>query len=164
MRFEPSNCPSCGQQATGLLETIPGIALLLFDEDEVAHYAGETDVCWDNQTTVRDRLGHVTLVCADGHQWPASLPNAIATVPEDSLRSFDLAIDGALLQAQRRRLMELMDALHRGKQMQLDLDDQNLLEGLINLTDEIADQAADHYGIDSLLSNTKLQSQEDNPE
>lgn len=94
----------------------------------------------------------------------ASLPDSITTVPGGSLRSFDLAIDGALLQAQRRRLMELMDALYRGKRMQPDLNDQNLLEGLINLTDEIADQAADRYGIDSLLSNTKLQSQEDNPE
>jgi hypothetical protein len=164
MRFDPSNCPSCGEQATGLLETIPGIAFLLFDENGDAQYAGETDVCWDNQTTVRDRLGHVMLVCPDEHQWPASLPDATTAVPEGSLCSFDLAIDGALLQAQRRRLMELMDALQRGKRMQLDLYDQNLLEGLINLTDEIADQAADRYGIDSLLSNTKLQSQEDNPE
>ena len=164
MRFEPSNCPACGQQANGVLETISGIALLLFDEDGTAQYAGETDVCWDSQTTVRDRYGRVTLVCPGGHQWPASLPDAIAAVPEGSVCSFDLAIDGALLRVQRERLLQLMDALHRGKHASLVPDDEDLLEGLINLTDEIADQAASRYGIDSLLANTTLQSQEDNPE
>lgn len=156
MRFEPPTCPACGEQAKGVLETIPGIALLLFDESGDAQYAGETDVRWDSQSAVRDRLGHVTLLCPDGHQWPALQPDAIATVPEGSLCSFDLAIDGALLQAQRRLLLELMDALHGGKQTQLDHNDQHLLEGLINLTDEVADQAASRYGIDSLLPNTTL--------
>ena len=71
MRFEPSNCPACGQQTSGVLETISGIALLLFDEDGTAQYAGETDVCWNSQTTERDRYDRVTLVCPGGHQWPA---------------------------------------------------------------------------------------------
>ena len=100
----------------------------------------------------------------DGHQWPASLHDAIATVPKESLCSFDLTIDGPLLRVQRERLLQLMDALHRGKPASLVPNDEDLLEGLINLTDEIADQAASRCGINSLLANTTLQSQEDNPE
>ena len=81
MRFEPSNCPECGQQAKGTLETIPGIARLLFDEDGNAEYLGGTDVCWDGQETVRDESGRATLVCPDGHDgikgtvWRAGSPD-----------------------------------------------------------------------------------------
>ena len=32
-----------------------------------------------------------------------------------------------------------------------DPDHENLLEGLINLTDEIADQAHDNYGVNCLI-------------
>jgi len=71
MRFETATCPSCGQLAKGLLETIPGIALLLFDECGGAQYAGGTDVCWDGQSTIRDENGRVTLLCPEGHWWSA---------------------------------------------------------------------------------------------
>lgn len=72
MRFEPSKCPECGQRAKGTLETIPGIALLEFDEDCDADYQGETKVWWDGQQTARSDDGRVRLVCPDGHEWPAS--------------------------------------------------------------------------------------------
>ncbi len=71
MRFNPSKCPQCGQLAKGTLETIPGLALLMFDEDGNAEYAGGTDVCWDGQQTIRDEQGRVRLMCPDGHEWPA---------------------------------------------------------------------------------------------
>ncbi|MHC4405167.1 MAG: hypothetical protein ACYTG0_36440 [Planctomycetota bacterium] len=73
MRFKPWKCPECGQQAKGTLETIPGIALLLFDEDGNAQYAGETAICWDGQATVCDEYGRVTLDCPDGHAWLAMI-------------------------------------------------------------------------------------------
>lgn len=81
MRFEPSNCLTCGQQAKGVLETVPGVALLLFDESGDAQYAGETDVCWDSQSSVRDRSGRVTLVCPDGHQWSAVVDDTVDVDP-----------------------------------------------------------------------------------
>ena len=71
MRFDPPLCPQCRQLAKGTLETIPGLALLLFDEDGNAEYAGGTDVCWDGQQPIRDERGRVRLICPDGHQWPA---------------------------------------------------------------------------------------------
>ena len=73
MRYDPWRCPQCGQEAKGTLETIPGIARLLFDEDGNAEYQGETDVCWDGQETVRDENGRATLVCPDGHDWLAAM-------------------------------------------------------------------------------------------
>jgi hypothetical protein len=81
MRFDPSNCPECGQQATGTLETIPGIALLLFAEDGAADYQGETKVCWDGQMTVFAEDGRATLVCPDGHDWLAEMDDSDPACP-----------------------------------------------------------------------------------
>lgn len=71
MRLEPWKCPECDQPAKGTLETIPGVALLLFDEEGNAEYAGGNDVCWDGQTTIVDDAGMVTAICPAGHQWQA---------------------------------------------------------------------------------------------
>ena len=73
MRFEPANCPQCGQQAKGTLETVPGVALLMFDEDGNAEYQGQTDLCWDDQETIRDESGRATLFCPGGHDWLAEM-------------------------------------------------------------------------------------------
>lgn len=70
---------------------------------------------------------------------------------EHPLRSYDLAIDGPALRAQRQRLLELADALHWGKQVRLRPADTELIDGLINLTDEVADQAAERHSIDCLI-------------
>jgi len=72
MRFDPWTCPQCGQTAKGTLDTISGVALLTFDEQGNAEYSGQTDVCWDDQTSVVDDRGRVRLLCPDGHQWPAT--------------------------------------------------------------------------------------------
>jgi hypothetical protein len=72
MRFDPPQCPQCGQLAKGVLETIPGLARLLF-EDGNAEYAGSTDVYWDGQEAIRDEQGRVRLRCPDGHEWLAEM-------------------------------------------------------------------------------------------
>ena len=74
-----------------------------------------------------------------------------STCSESAARSYDLIIGGPELRTQRGLLLRLREALHRGKRPQLAPGDVDQLEGLINLTDAIADQAADHYGIDCLL-------------
>jgi hypothetical protein len=74
MRFDPSTCPACGQPAQGTLETIPGLARLIFDEQGDAQYLGQTDVCWDAQTPDRTDDGRAVLVCPGGHAWPAHMP------------------------------------------------------------------------------------------
>ena len=50
MQFNPWKCPECDQAATGTVEVIHGLALLIFDEQGNADYAGETKVDWDSQT------------------------------------------------------------------------------------------------------------------
>jgi hypothetical protein len=73
MRFDPPKCPTCGELPKGTAEETPGIALLDFDEDGDAEYSGETTMLWENQTTVTDEDGKVTLVCPDGHDWQAEM-------------------------------------------------------------------------------------------
>ena len=75
MRFNPFRCPECDQPATGTVETVPGVALLLFDEERNAEYAGETKIDWDRQTSLTAARGRVTLECPDGHQWQAMSDN-----------------------------------------------------------------------------------------
>ena len=67
--------------------------------------------------------------------------------------SYTLNLDGPLFRKQREFLVNLMDRT-RNKEAtppQLPADAEEVLEGLISLTDEIADQAHDQYGIDCLL-------------
>ena len=84
MRLEPWKCPECDQPAKGTLESIPGVARLLFDEDGNAEYFGQTDVCWDGQQTVLDESGRATLVCPEGHDWPAVMDYSGRAFPSPS--------------------------------------------------------------------------------
>jgi hypothetical protein len=70
---------------------------------------------------------------------------------ENPPRSYDLVIDGPVLRAEREFLLRLAESLHRDTQPQLGPADKELLEGLVSLTDAIADEAADRHGIDCLL-------------
>lgn len=71
MHFLPWRCPTCNQPAEGTLETVPGLALLLFDDDGQAEYEGETKLDWNQQATCRDMKGKVTLQCPERHRWQA---------------------------------------------------------------------------------------------
>jgi len=76
MRLDPPTCPVCGQVARGTVETIPGLALLSFDERGEADYSGGTEVHWDGQAVDRDSQGRVRLICPAGHQWLATITGA----------------------------------------------------------------------------------------
>ncbi len=75
MRLNPWKCPECGQAARGTVETIGGLALLIFDDQGEADYEGETKVDWDSQASLVDARGRVTLECPHGHQWQATTDN-----------------------------------------------------------------------------------------
>ena len=75
MRFTPWQCPECDEAARGTVEIIHGLALLIFDEAGNADYEGETKIDWDQQTSLTDARGRVTLECSNGHQWQASADN-----------------------------------------------------------------------------------------
>ncbi len=53
-------------------------------------------------------------------------------------------IDGPLFRKQRLALLEVFD-------LGITAEMSELLDGLVNLLDEIADQAHDRYGVDCLL-------------
>jgi len=59
-------------------------------------------------------------------------------------QSYHLRIDGPLLRSQRLLLVHLLDAAHRNVSYVPEADDdKDLLEGIVTLLDEIADQAHD---------------------
>jgi len=66
---------------------------------------------------------------------------------------YHLDIDGPQLRRQRELLFLLMEAADESRTFDLGPEQFAVLDGLVNLTDDIADQAHDKYGIDCLLTN-----------
>ena len=73
MKYDVSRCSICGETAIGTLESVPGLALLVFNERGEAEYAGETKLDWNNQINLRDSEDRVTLACRNGHQWQSPM-------------------------------------------------------------------------------------------
>ncbi len=65
---------------------------------------------------------------------------------------YHLDIDGPQLRRQRELLFLLMEAAGESRTFELGPKQFEMLDGLVNLTDDIADQAHDRYGIDCLLT------------
>jgi len=61
-------------------------------------------------------------------------------------------IDGPLFRRQREFLLRLAHRASRRKPCNLTQEDRDLLDGLIDLTDAIADEAHDHYGKQCLIT------------
>jgi fructose 1,6-bisphosphatase len=70
----------------------------------------------------------------------------------NDMERYDLHLDGPAFRAQRELLLRIADLARRKHPYEPAPGDEALLEGLLNLTDAIADQAHDQYGIDCLLS------------
>ena len=70
----------------------------------------------------------------------------------NELKQYALHIDGKLFRKQRELLVKIADLVRRKQPYEPSPGDGELLEGLLNLTDAIADQAHDEHGIDCLLN------------
>ena len=68
-----------------------------------------------------------------------------------TVQEYSLAIDGPLFRRQRQLLLKLAESARHNRSVRADALDADLLEGLVNLTDAIADQALDRYSIDCRL-------------
>ena len=66
-------------------------------------------------------------------------------------KDYALRLDGAAFRAQRELLTRIADLAHHGQPYEPVCGDEELLDGLLELTDAIADQAHDRYGIECLL-------------
>ena len=76
-------------------------------------------------------------------------------------RHYSLKIDGPLLRSQRQLLLQVLDAACRKQPLLFqDDNDKDLLEGLVAMLDEIADQAHDRFGIDCLQEATDADAKE----
>ena len=69
----------------------------------------------------------------------------------NNTKHYELHLDGPLFRAQRELLLRVADLAQRGQPYKPAPGDEELLEGLLNLTDSLADQAHDRHGIDCLL-------------
>jgi len=70
-------------------------------------------------------------------------------------KTYHLHLDGELFRKQRELLMRLVALVHGKEAYKPNPGDEDLLEGLLALTDRIADQAHDRHGIDYLLDDAK---------
>lgn len=71
---------------------------------------------------------------------------------DHDLQDYVLYIDGVLLAKQRQLLLKVFDTVSRGDPYVAELpQDAELLQGVLALLDEIADQAHDRHGLPSLL-------------
>jgi hypothetical protein len=66
-------------------------------------------------------------------------------------KRYELRLDGKLFRAQRELLLRIADLARRKRPYEPAPGDDRLLEGLLGLTDSIADEAHDRYGIECLL-------------
>ena len=66
-------------------------------------------------------------------------------------KHYALNLDGKLFRVQRELLLRIADLTRRKEPYEPAPGDDDLLEGLLGLTDSIADQAHDRYGIECLL-------------
>ena len=66
-------------------------------------------------------------------------------------KRYELSLDGELFRSQRGLLLRIADLVRRQQPYEPAPGDDRLLEGLLGLTDAIADQAHDRYGIECLL-------------
>jgi hypothetical protein len=80
-----------------------------------------------------------------------AVPVAAAMPVRAQASRYLLVIDGPLFRRQRELLVKIADLAHRGQPYSLAAGDETLWEGLVGLTDAVADQAHDRYGIDCLL-------------
>lgn len=139
-----------GQDCQRLLERIGGAAAdpryVLYDGD--GDQLVSTTIYGNHQEAVDDasQVNDVIVVPLVAQGVPASGMSDTA-----SSCQYELDIDGPALRAQRGLLVELVKHAEAQTPPAMDVSRRELLEGLVNLTDAIADQAHDRYGIDCLL-------------
>jgi hypothetical protein len=71
--FKTPKCPTCGEYASGVLESVLGIAELRHNKDGGFTYAGETDVDWDTQESYATRKGFYSLRCPNRDAWESEV-------------------------------------------------------------------------------------------
>jgi hypothetical protein len=69
----------------------------------------------------------------------------------NDMERYELRLDGPAFRTQRELLLRIADLARRKHPYEPAPGDEGLLEALAELTDAIADQAHDKYGIDCLL-------------
>lgn len=67
------------------------------------------------------------------------------------MAEYQLQLDGPLFRRQRELLLRVYEAVRKKRPFTPQNDDEVILDGLLGMTDAIADQAHDNHGIQCLL-------------
>jgi len=110
---------------------------------------GERQI-WNPDKGSADICNHITHVLSQYDLIPRDLQRPAAERQQYVLGR----IDGPTFRRQRQLLLRLAALAREGNAHKPSDADQELLDGLVNLTDVIADQAHDNHGIDCLLAAT----------
>jgi hypothetical protein len=70
--FATPNCPTCGESASGIVESVLGTAELVHNKDGGFSYAGETEVDWDTQESLVENE-KVSLRCPNNDAWESEV-------------------------------------------------------------------------------------------
>ena len=133
--------PKDGPEATAAIDALESLIL--------AHACAGIDI-----TSPAYLEGIETAVDAITNHGGEEPDAAKAGPPAVQLVPYLLNIDGPLLRAQRVLLPKLLLQIQQSASSISSPNDAALLHGLISLTDVIADQAHDRYGMDCLLDET----------
>ena len=101
----------------------------------------------DKQWSLGDACDHVAYVLSRYDLVPDDRQPLAAERQQYSLGN----IDGPMFRKQRELLLTLIRISKEGRAHAANHAEQELLSGLVNLTDAIADQAHDKHGVDCLL-------------
>lgn len=109
---------------------------------------------WCSKPRPREFGGGAVVVTAEAilytDSWDFIRKRAGSCDRQAETRSYSLRIGEHLLQEQCRLLGRLCDPRQAGQEISLDERERELIEGVCDLLDEIADQARDHCGTDRL--------------
>jgi hypothetical protein len=116
---------------------------LYIDQDDAGREIWDPDKEWSG-ADVCEHLAHMLSL----HQLVPEASRPVAGRPHPY--GLD-PIDGPAFRKQRQLLLSLATLAREGETYRASSADQDLLDGLVNLTDVIADQAHDKHGVDCLL-------------
>lgn len=68
-RIATPNCPKCGDVLCGTIERVSGINHIVSDGDGNYDFAGDTELWWEENTTVMDEEGRTLVQCGNAHEW-----------------------------------------------------------------------------------------------
>lgn len=85
MRFSKPDCPTCGEEANGILEKLYAWAHIDKAKDGSFQYIGQSKVDWDSQEPDEENPNEVYLKCCQKHEWKSKVDFTDQSTPVHDL-------------------------------------------------------------------------------